>query len=96
LEPDDIEKLFLTVLEDPAQDTSAVRQVFSILVKATLAYRDQVLAARGVVVTVEDVRRSLDWLVPVLATGNMPEADSGISLDLLNLWLRELRIHPKM
>jgi len=91
LEADDIEKLFLRVLEDSGQDTDTNRQVFSILVKSTLEYRDRVLASKDVVVNVKDVRTSLDWLVSVLATGKMPASDKKISMDLLKIWLRELR-----
>jgi len=78
-------------MEDSGQDTDAVRQVFSSLVRTTLEYRDRVLASTGVVVTVEDVRWSLERLVRALDTGNMPEADNEISLDLLRIWLRELQ-----
>ena len=91
MEADDIEKLFLRVLEDSGRDTDTNRQVFSILVKSTLEYRDRVLASRGVVVNVKDVRTSLDWLVSVLATGKMPASDNKISMDLLRIWLRGLR-----
>ncbi|MBW1852131.1 MAG: hypothetical protein JRJ15_12015 [Deltaproteobacteria bacterium] len=91
MEADDIEKLFLRVLEDSGQDTDTNRQVFSILVKSTLEYRDRVLASKDVVVNVKDVRTSLDWLVSVLATGKMPASDKKISMDLLKIWLRELR-----
>ena len=79
------------MLEDSGQDTDTNRQVFSILVKSTLEYRDRVLASRGVVVNVKDVRTSLDWLVSALATGKMPASDNKISTDLLKIWLRELR-----
>jgi len=79
------------VLEDSGQDTDTNRQVFSILVKSTLEYRDRVLASKDVVVNVKDVRTSLDWLVSVLATGKMPASDKKISMDLLKIWLRELR-----
>lgn len=91
MENDDIEKLFFHVLEDSGQNTDTNRQVFTILVKSTLEYRDRVLASIGVVVNVKDVRTSLDWLVSVLATGKMPASDNKISMDLLKIWLRELR-----
>ncbi len=77
--------------EDLGQDTDATRQVFSILIRATLKYRDDTLASRGVVVTVEDVRTSLNWLVPALATGNIPAIDNEVSLGLLKQWLSELK-----
>jgi hypothetical protein len=42
-------------------------------------------------VTVGDVRAALAWLVPVLATGNMPKTDNKISLGLLYLWMDKLK-----
>jgi hypothetical protein len=91
LEERDIFKLFLGVAEHSAQNTVAVREVFSILVKSTLRYRDEMLASKDIVVTVEDVRAALDWLVPSLSTGLLPKTDNKISLDLLKIWLDELR-----
>ena len=87
----DIEKLFLTVAQDPELDTGANRRIFSLLIQSTLRYRDEMLSSRGVVVTVGDVRTALGWLVPVLATGNIPETDNKISLGLLDLWIDELK-----
>ena len=82
------------MLEEAGQDTEAVRKVFSTLVHTTLRYRDDVLASRGEVVTVEDVRICLGWLVPALATGNMPQTDNKTRLGLLKLWLEELGKNP--
>jgi len=78
-------------MEDSGQDTDAVRQVFSTLVRTTLEYRDRVLSSKGIVVTVEDVRWSLERLVRSLETGSVPEEDNEIGLDLLRIWLRELQ-----
>jgi hypothetical protein len=86
----DIEKLFISALKDSGQDTEAVRGVFSTLVHTTLRYRDEVLAARGEVVTVEDVRTCLRWLLPALATGNVPQTDNDVRFGLLKLWVEEL------
>ena len=86
----DIQKLFMSVVEYPGQDTDATRQVFSILVKSTLKYRDEMLASEDIVVTVDDVRTCLGWLVPALATGNMPDTENRVRLGLLKLWLGEL------
>ena len=91
MEERDIYRLFLNVIEDSAQKTDAVRQVFSILIRSTLGYRDHMLESRGVVITVEDVRIALSWLVPALMTGHLPETDDKIRLDLLKLWLDELK-----
>jgi len=86
----DIEKLFTRALDDSGQDTEAVRDVFSTLVHTTLKYRDEMYASRGEVVTVEDVRICLGLLIPVLATGNMPQTDNTVRFGLLKLWVEEL------
>lgn len=91
LKTDDIEKLFLSVLEDSGQDTDDARRVFSTLVRSTLEFRDHILATRDVVVTVEDVRSSLEWLIPALAEDRMPETENEIRLGLLIAWLKELK-----
>ena len=90
MNPGDIEKLFLSVLEDSGQDTDDSRRIFSTLVRSTLEFRDRILATRDMVVTVEDVCASLEWLIPALAEGRMPETESEIRLGLLNAWIKEL------
>jgi len=86
----DIEKLFTRALDDSGQDTEAVRDVFSTLVHTTLRYRDEVYATRDEVVTVGDVRTCLSWLVPALATGNVPQTDNPLRFNLLKLWVAAL------
>ena len=91
MEEKDIYRLFFNVLEDASQNTDAVRQVFSTLILSTLRYRDYMLESKGVVITVEDVRNTLSWLVPALTTGRLPVTDDNVRLDLLKLWLDELK-----
>lgn len=91
MDEEEITKLFLQVAEFSTQKGDDVRRVFSILVKSTLQFRDHILESTGRTVTVEDVRTSLKWLVPSLATGQLPQTDNKLSLDLLKLWLDELR-----
>jgi hypothetical protein len=91
MEDSDLYKLFLSVAEHPSQNTEDIRKVFSILVRSTLRYRDQIMQSDGIVVTVEDVRVVLDWLVPCLASGRLPVTKNKIRLDLLKIWLDELK-----
>ncbi|MFH1242627.1 MAG: hypothetical protein V1689_09740 [Pseudomonadota bacterium] len=91
MEEDEIYRLFLTVMEHPSQNTTPVREVFSKLIKSTLKYRDQMLVSRGLTITVEDVRTVLGWLVPSLVSGQLPETDNRVRLDLLKIWLDDLR-----
>jgi hypothetical protein len=91
MEDKDIYMLFSSVAERPAGHDESVRKVFSSLIKSTLRYRDQMLISRGIVITVEDVRTALDWLIPSLKTGRLPETEDKNRLDLLKLWLDEIR-----
>ena len=92
MEDRDIYLLFSGVAGDEAGNNESAREVFSALVKSTLRYRDHLLKSKGIVVTVEDVRSALDWLVPTLRTGRLPETDNNVRLDLMKLWLDELRM----
>jgi hypothetical protein len=98
MEDEDIYKLFLSVAEHSGQTDDAIREVFSALVKSTLRYRDHLLESKGITVTVEDVRTALEWLVPSLKTGRLPDTDDKVKLDLLKIWLDELRTlgHPNV
>ncbi|MFC1821665.1 hypothetical protein ACFL9T_03090 [Thermodesulfobacteriota bacterium] len=91
MEEQDIHRLFKSLLIDHSHQTDETRQVFSVLIKTTLNYRDHLLQSEGIVVTVEDVRSALDWLIPSLTTGRLPITDNRISLSLLKLWLDELK-----
>jgi hypothetical protein len=94
----EIYKLFMSVAEHSGQKDDAAREVFSALVRSTLRYRDHLLESKGITVTVEDVRVALGWLVPSLQTGRLPETDDKIRLDLLKIWLDELKAlgHPEV
>lgn len=91
MEDKEIYELFLSVAEHSGQTDDATREVFSALVKSTLRYRDHLLKSKGITVTVEDVRIALGWLVPSLKTGRLPDTDDKVKLDLLKIWLDELR-----
>ena len=91
MEENDIYRLFLSVAKHPAQNTDSIREVFSVLIKATLRYRDHLLESNGIIVTVEDVRITLGWLVPSLVTGQLPETNNKTRLGLLKIWLDELK-----
>ena len=91
MEDKDLYKLFLSVAEHPGQNTEDTRKVFSILVRSTLRHRDQMLKTNRTVVTVEDVRTVLGWLVNSFSSGRLPVTDNKLRLDLLKIWLDELK-----
>ena len=67
------------------------RRVFSILVSSTLRYRDRLKEELAIIVTVEDVRAALDWLLEAMRTKQLPETNNAVRLDLLKIWLGELK-----
>jgi len=92
MDDEDICRLFSGLAEKSDQENQAMKEVFRVLIKSTLQYRDNILKTSGVIVTVEDVRAALDWLVPAMKSGRLPVVDNRVRLDLLKLWLDELRI----
>ena len=91
MEDKDIYLLFSKISEDATTSDESVREIFSVLIKSTLRYRDHMLKSQDIVITVEDVRAALEWLIPSLKTGRLPNTNEKIRLDLLKLWLDDLR-----
>ncbi len=91
----ELETLFRTIAEEPETFSESGRKIFDILTTVTLEYRDYLLASRGIIVTVQDVRAALSWLIPSLATGNIPNMENGLSAALLERWVRALKSVPK-
>jgi len=91
VEEEVLHKLLLSAVAGPEKPSTAVREVFETLIRITLDYRDRTLAEKGRIVTVRDVRASLAWLIPSLATGNVPEIEDPVRLGLLERWLEALK-----
>ena len=91
MEEKDIERLFLSVAEASEIQSKGVKDVFSVLVMSTLQYRDDMLASEGIIITVEDVRVTLEHLLPFLETGRLPGTADHIQSDLLKIWRDNLR-----
>jgi len=89
-----IEELFRGLESSDCHLDESSRRFFSCIIKSTLRFRDRMLETKGIVVTVKDVRTSLRWLVPALATGNLPELENPIAMELLKTWLKDLRDSP--
>ena len=87
-------KLFLHASEHIGQTDDSVGKVFARLVKSSVAYRDQIMESKGVMVTDKDIRVVLSWLVPAFSTGELPRTDNKIRLDLLKIWIDALVILP--
>lgn len=91
MKDEDIYNLFNSVAENSIRSNEPVRKVFSMLVRTTLKYRDDMKEAKGLKVTVEDVKTTLDLLLESLNTGRLPETEDKVHLDLVKLWLDEFK-----
>jgi hypothetical protein len=91
MDDQDVDKLFLKAAGGAVRHSPDVKKVFSILVSSTLRYRDWVKEEKGMVVTVEDVRVALEWLLAAIRTHQLPKTENRLRLDLLTIWLDELR-----
>jgi len=90
MDESEIHTLFMRVAGQARDLPEDVENVFSILVSSTLRYRDSLKEDLGMVVTVEDVRVALDWLLESMRTKRLPETNNALRLDLLKIWLDEL------
>jgi len=90
----ELENLFSAMMDEPETFPEGAREIFNILTQVTLEYRDQMLASRSTLVTVNDVQTSLSWLVPSLATGNIPKMENPVCMELLERWMHALKSLP--
>ena len=86
-----IQELFQVLVGRNQSAGESAKRLSSLLLESTLEYRDELFLEKGIVVTVEDVRKTLDWLLPALFTGNIPQLDNKIQEGLLQRWISRLR-----
>ena len=91
MDESDISRLFMKVAGRTSELPDEVRSVFSILVSSTLRYRDRLKDDLEIILTVEDVRVTLDWLLQSMRTKRLPQTNNLVRLDLLKIWLDELK-----
>lgn len=91
MDESDINRLLMKVAGAATRVPEDARRVFSLLITSTLRYRDFLKRDHGTVLTVEDVRVTLDWLLEAVHTGRLPDSDDPVRLNLLKIWLDELR-----
>jgi hypothetical protein len=91
MDESEINKLFMRVAAAAGKVPEDAGKVFSILVSSTLRHRDHLKEELGIVLTVEDVRVTLDWLLASMQTKRLPSTSNAVRMDLLKIWLDELR-----
>ena len=91
MDESEISRLFMRVAGRASELPDEVRSVFTILVSSTLRYRDRLKDDLEIILTVEDVRVTLDWLLQSMRTKRLPQTNNLVRLDLLKIWLDELK-----
>ncbi len=87
----EIYNLLISVASSVEKVPADIRKVFSILVSTTLQYRDHLKKNLGIILTVEDVRVALNWLQESVYSKRLPKTNNMIRMDLLKIWLDELK-----
>ena len=87
----EINQLFLKVKKSYGDVPEGVEKVFSFLVSATLRYRDDLKSDLGVILTVEDVRVTLVWLLEFIESKKFPVTNNAVRWDLLKIWTEALK-----
>lgn len=88
----EVNQLFMKVKKNYGEVPEDVANVFSILVATTLRYRDQLKSGLGLILTVEDVRVTLDWLMKFLVSEKIPITNNAVRRDLLKIWTEALKL----
>ena len=85
MDESEINKLFTKIKRSYDEVPADVVEVLSILVATTLRYRDNLKSNLGLILTVEDVRITLDWLMTFMASRQIPETNNAVRRDLLTI-----------
>ena len=93
MDESEIKKLFTRIKRNYGEVPSDVVEVLSILVATTLRYRDNLKSSLGLILTVEDVRITLDWLMKFMTSGQIPETNNAVRRDLLKIWTDALKTY---
>ena len=87
----EINRLFARVKNHTTEVPKGAERVFSKLVSTTLQHRDRLKTELGTILTVEDVRVTLDWLMQFLGSKQIPVTNNAIRRDLLMIWIEALK-----
>lgn len=87
----EMEELFDRLARRYGMPDEAAREIFTLLVKITLKYRDM-LAARGETpLTVDEVKQAIDILLRVMGEKKFPAETPERITQLVNLWYEEIK-----
>jgi len=88
----DIQELFEKVAGHFEGADGGVQEMFSMLVKVTLKYRDMLVHSGGVPLNVVETKGALDAFMEVMQTHKIPQNLDKRVHDLVVLWLEEIKL----
>jgi len=94
---DDIEQLFRQMEKHFGQANEGIKQMFTMLIHETLAYRDEIVEKNEPPLSVGETQQALDALMEILKTQKFPEIKDERIKELVVRWLKGLdkNIHHK-
>lgn len=87
----DIKDLFDRIAKHFENSDEGTKAMFSMLVRVALKYRDDLVIAKASPLTVGETRVALDAFMEVLKTKKFAKKVGKRELDLVILWLEELK-----
>ncbi len=88
---EDIEHIFRRMAERFADQSDGAKRMLAMLVRVTLAYRDELVLLNEPPLTVGETQSALDAFMVVLRTQQFPEVADPRVKALVVKWLEELR-----
>ena len=84
---DDIEHLFRKVEKHFGEANEGIKQMFSMLVHETLAFRDDLVNRNELALNIGETQKALDVLMEILKTHKFPEVENKRIKELVLRWL---------
>jgi hypothetical protein len=87
---DDIEGLFRKVEKHFGEANEGIKQMFTMLIHETLAYRDELVKKNEPALNVAETQRALNALMEILKSHEFPEIDDSRIKNLVMRWLNAI------
>jgi len=87
---DDIEHLFRQVEKHFGESNEGIKQMFSMLVHETLAFRDDLVNRNEPALNVGETQKALDVLMEIIKTHKFPELTDERIKELVVRWLNAI------
>jgi hypothetical protein len=90
MDSEDLRRYFGELLHQEGFISSESLAVFGHLIRLTLQYRDNLVAEKNEILTVEETRKGLESYMAALKSDHLPESLEPKIAGLVQLWLKEI------